>query len=68
MKTFTFENEKSCPECWGTVTTVELKPDYDPVAVFGCPHCSVLLWKPGLDPNDETPLVVFVAGSDEDSI
>ncbi len=67
MKTFTFENEKACPDCGGKVTTVELKPEFDPVAVFGCPHCGVLLWKPGLDPNDETPLVRFEADT-EDSI
>jgi hypothetical protein len=68
MKTFTFESEKGCPTCQGEVKTVELKPEFDPIAVFACPHCGELLWKPGLDPNDEGQLVVFDANAEEEGI
>lgn len=68
MKTLTFDSEKTCPNCQGKVKTVELKPEFDPLPVFGCPHCGELLWKPGLDPNDDGPLVAFDTDAEEEGI
>ena len=66
MKTHTFPEEQTCPTCQGKFGSAELKEEYDPVVVFTCPHCSDLLWKPGLDEN--SPIYKFDPNADEGGI
>jgi len=52
-----FPDEQTCPTCRGTFTSAPLKDEFVQGAlrpgeapVVSCPHCGVLLWRPGLDP------------------
>ena len=54
MKMFEFPDEQTCPVCQGKFRSAPLKEDYDPVVVVTCPHCSDMLWRPGLD--EHSPL------------
>jgi hypothetical protein len=51
MKMFEFPIEQACPGCQGTFKSAPLKEEYQPVIVIACPHCSEMLWRPGLDAN-----------------
>jgi hypothetical protein len=66
MSAFEFPEEKTCPKCGGTFTKAELKSDYDPIVVVTCPHCSILLWRPGSD--ESSRLFVFDPEADAGGI
>lgn len=68
-----FPTEQTCPSCGGTFRSAELKEEFvqgsvaaGEAPVVTCPHCSTLLWRPGLDP--ETPLFPFDPDADEGGI
>jgi len=63
--TFKFPEEQRCPKCGGRFAAAERRTQYDPVVVVLCPHCSVMLWLPGLDGNT---LYVFDPDVDSDGI
>ena len=63
--THKFPKEQTCPKCGGHFSAAERQTQYDPVVVVLCPHCSVMLWLPGLD--GET-LYVFDPNVDADGI
>jgi hypothetical protein len=66
MKRFAFPREQRCPACKGTFSDAEQRIEYDPVVVITCPHCQVMLWRPGLD--DQSSLFVFNPDADRDGI
>lgn len=65
MKMFEFPDEQTCPGCKGTFSSAPLKEEYDPVVVITCPHCSAMLWRPGLD--EASPLFPFDPSDDPDA-
>jgi hypothetical protein len=66
MKTIQFAEQRSCPLCSGGISSAELEPRYEPVVVFRCPHCSRLLWRPGLE--EDGPLHAFDPDADAGGI
>lgn len=66
MKAIDFPAERSCPLCQGGITRAERKSEYEPVVVVVCPHCSRLLWRPGLEEDGQ--LFAFDPDSGEDGI
>jgi len=66
MKDFAFPREQTCPRCGQTFKNAPRKKEYEPVVVVACPHCSALLWRPGVD--DGSPLYPFDPTADPDGI
>ncbi len=66
MKDFEFPEEQKCPSCSNTFRTAKQKSEYEPVVVVVCPHCSEILWRPGLDEN--SPLFKFDPNADAGGI
>ena len=66
MKMFEFPAEQTCPSCQGTFTSAQQKEEYQPVIVIACPHCSEMLWRPGLD--DASALFKFDPNADDGGI
>ena len=63
---YTFNSERTCPECQAKFASAENKPEYDPVVVVTCPKCGKLLWRPGSDEN--AALVRFDPDADKGGI
>ena len=68
-----FPTEQTCPRCGGTFHRAELEEEFvqgsvaaGEAPVVTCPHCSALLWRPGLDP--QTPLCPFDPDADQGGI
>jgi len=61
-----FREEQTCPRCGGKFIQAELKHEYQPVVVVSCPHCSQLLWRPGLE--EGSPVFPFDPDADAGGI
>jgi hypothetical protein len=66
MSMVDFPEEKTCPLCQGRFARAEKRPEYDPITVVLCPHCSKMLWRPGSDLHSR--LFPFDPKSSEDTI
>lgn len=66
MSTFKFPEEVTCPQCHGRFQSADRRDEYNPVVVVVCPHCGVMLWRPGLD--ETSPLFTFDPDADAGGI
>jgi len=66
MSMFDFPEEQTCPQCQKTFLQAEHCQEYSPIVVVRCPHCSTMLWRPGLDASSR--LFVFDPDADEGGI
>ena len=70
---FEFPAQQRCPKCGAVFEKAPLQAEFvqgsvaaGEAPVVACPHCSALLWRPGLDPD--SPLHPFDPDADSDGI